>query len=108
MPSYVVKVNREEDFYVLWSDVTESPHVWGDRAEVEEYMKTYAMAGDLPERFDRADKRGTSAFPGFYDWEDSGFIYEQRGFLPRSSLRAFLESYDGYEFDLTLLEPFDD
>jgi hypothetical protein len=112
MPSYIIKINKEDDFYCLWSEVTESPHVWGTRAEVEEYMiHHHAMAGELQERFDRADLNGTSAFSYAenYGWEDKGiFIYEQKGMLRRERLGDFLNSFDGkYSFDLTILEPFD-
>lgn len=109
MPSYIVKVNKDEDFYVQWSEITDSPYCWGPRTEVEQAMKDFGY--DIsPDRFDRADATGTSALPGFYNWEDSGFVFEQKGYLKRGDLKAFLETYDEEtgKFDESFLEPFED
>lgn len=112
----LIKCSKEDDFYVAWSENTESPHWHGTRAEAAEY-------GYTEERINRADKNGTSSWPmidtermipweggPFYAWDDAGMIAEQRGFLPRRHLREYALRYAaGNEqgaFDL--LEPFED
>lgn len=114
MPSYVVKVNRTEDFYVVWSTVTDSPHVWGTESEIIEYLlkeSRYKLSAELltevASRFYRAKVNGTSALHLDYDWNDS-FMYEQLGMLPRAKLKDFLDSFDGKSFDTTMLEPFEE
>lgn len=112
MPSYIVKINKEDDFYVYWSEIAESPHTWGTKEEVSSYMRSIRQDDDLQARFDRADENGTSAFAYAenYGWEDTGvFIYDQLGMLRRNQLGPFLKSYNPVtcEFDLTLLEPFE-
>ena len=115
MPSFVVKVAPDVDQYVVWSTVTESPHAWGTRDEIAEYLTSEAgqqvheyQPPPIEERFARADLNGTSAFHGGYGWEDAGIIFEQRGWLPRARLAGFLDSFDPdtETFDLGLLEPF--
>lgn len=120
MPSYLIKVNKEEDFYCVWSTVTDSPHYWGRGGEVAQRLLEYYPTGcsigtalrEISERFERADEHGTSAmaYKEFYGWDDSGFIYDQLGWLPRKKLGEFLRSYDHGEdrFDLSILEPFED
>lgn len=120
MPSYIVKVNKEDDLYVYWSDIAEAPHCWGTREEVSKYMISIGEnnINELDSRFARADENGTSAYSwaDTYGWETSGFIYMQLGFLRRNKLGEFLASYApvngfvdrGSDFDLSLLEPFDD
>jgi hypothetical protein len=116
MGTIVVKPDRDVDFYVGWSSVTESPHWWGTRSEAAEYIHEDARqrggVDDPPEkRLARADEHGTSA----YDrrdggWDDDGFIYEQRGWLPRRSLAAACALLGaGREAAVwDLLEPFED
>lgn len=111
----LVKYSPTEDFYVAWSENTESPHWCGTRAEA-------AARGYIEERIERADKYGTSSVPmvdaactipweggRFYDWDDDGMIAEQRGFLPRRLLRAYALLYaaDELQAAFDLLEPFD-
>lgn len=122
MPSFILKVNKEEDLYVYWSTVVESPHTWGTKDEVFKYLTENLDHNkeDTERRFERANERGTSAFAYRMDggWDDSGFIFEQRGVLPRANLKAFIESfneeidilndYKECPFDLSLLIPFED
>lgn len=102
---YVVKPDRDKDFYVVWSDVVEAP-VWaGTRQE--------ALAEDCPEsRLRRTDETGTSArtTPAFYGWDSNGMVAEQRGWLPRANLAAYtIALYEDRMDDAwDLLEPFDD
>jgi hypothetical protein len=99
----LIKCRPEDDFYVAWSDNTESPHWYGTRAEA-------AAHGYTQDRIARADQNGTSSLPGFYAWGDSGMVAEQRGFLPRRYLRAYVLLYDAGRMQAAfdLLEPFDD
>lgn len=100
----VIKPSRDEDFYIGWSHVVEAPVWLGTRAE--------AIAdGCPPSRLDRADARGTSIRDDFgCDWDDKGLIAEQRGFLPRERLAAYVRAYEEGRMDdaWDLLEPFDD
>jgi len=48
MPSYIFKPDRDKDFYVLWSDVTESPLMWGS---LETMRAEWIPVGDLLEPF---------------------------------------------------------
>jgi hypothetical protein len=114
MPSYIVKPDRDVDFYVMWSDVVEAPTTWGARKDFKaaQWMRPEEIA---PERFERADAMGTSAMWGdpadpYLGWNDAlGPIYMQRGFLPRANLRALCERLKADENDRVtdLLVPFD-
>jgi hypothetical protein len=114
MPTIVIKPDRDRDFYVGWSTVTENPHWWGPRAEVTAYIaeKATGHREDQPDRrLARADEYGTSDM-SIRDggWDDEGFVYEQRGWLPRRHLaemcRLLEAGNDAGVWDL--LEPFDD
>jgi hypothetical protein len=108
--SYVVKADPGEDWYVVWSNNVDGPLAWGTRAELE----AEALPDDqlTPQRFTRADERGSSAVFGgpIYGWDHDGWIYEQRGVLPRRNLRAACERLTADEHDpiTDLLEPFED
>lgn len=109
MPSYIVKCSPDRDEYVYWSDVVEDVHCVGTRAEVEDYLRSIGHTDEISDRFDRADKTGTSARPGFYAWDDSGPIAQQRGIVPRDRLGEFARlrcAEDDRAWEL--LEPFDD
>lgn len=117
MPSYVIKVDRDVDFYVYWSDITENPWYWGDRAEVLRYLYESHPEGVFsPEwRMERADSYGCSArWPSWtdpiYGWDHDKLIYEQRGTLCRSKLRALCEAMEREDEEAAwdLLEPFED
>lgn len=110
MPSFVVKLNPAEDRYVYWSTVTDSPHFWGSRVEMAEWLAVFAPSDDDEARLLRADTFGTSSHIGDTAWDDDVLIVEQRGILRRSDLGAFLDSFDATTggFDWTLLEPFED
>lgn len=115
MGTIVIKPERDRDFYIGWSTITENPHWWGPRAEVTAYIAESAHPDHLdsqPERrLARADRHGTSDM-SIRDggWDDAGFIYEQRGWLPRRHLVALCEALgrDDEPAAWDLLEPFDD
>lgn len=119
MSGILIKCDRdpESDRYVYWSEVCEAPHIHGDRAHITRYLETvernYGGADEIAERFERADRTGTSSFPRFYDWNDGTLIVEQRGILRREKLWDFCVAYcteDPARRDewLDMLEPFDD
>lgn len=98
MPSYVVKPDPDEDFYVYWSSVVDNWVLAGPR-------QVFIDDGIDPDRIDRADKHGSSArwwMPVPYGWEDEWFILREdprinydRGdgcwVLPRKNLRAYVD-----------------
>lgn len=110
----VIKPDRDRDFYVGWSNVTDSPIWWGPRTEVTAYLAEETAAGDRqsqPEvRLARADERGTSSYIGDGAWHDEGFIYEQRGWLPRRHLAEVCRLLEAENEPAVwdLLEPFED
>jgi hypothetical protein len=114
----VIKPDRGRDEYVTWSTVTESPHGYGNRAEVVGLLRDGIRRHDAEDRanpeaaVDRADGWGSSAFPkwGFGHWDDESFIYQQAGSLPRDCLwRAAVLQCEGRGRDiLDLLDPFED
>lgn len=105
MPSYIVKASPDEDWYVRWSTIVDAPCEFGTRAE----MERAPGVDSAPERFARADERGTSAdWPRWstdsmpFGWQDAEFIVMegsppspdgQEGcwVLPRKNLRAYCE-----------------
>jgi hypothetical protein len=114
MPTIVIKPDRDVDFYIGWSTVTENPHWWGPRSEVTAYLAERASAyhDDQPEvRLARADRYGTSDMSVREgEWGDDGLIYEQRGILPRRHLVAACEALGRADEAAVwaLLEPFED
>lgn len=118
MPSYVIKPNPDKDFYVLWSDNTESPWAWGPADEVHVYLVEDAQKphGDKTNqwlRILRADEYGSSArWPSslrpFGGYDDGGFIYKQQGWLPRWRLTELCARLElDHDVD-DLLEPLED
>lgn len=99
----LLKCRKDEDFYVAWSEEAQAPVWYGTAAEARK-------EGYTGERIDRADRTGTSSFPGFYRWDARSLIAEQRGVLPRRFLRAYalLYDFDYMQAAFDLLEPFED
>lgn len=108
MPTYIIKPSRDEDFYVWWSTVVDAPIGWGPR----DYVPLDNEGS--PERFARADERGTSAnWPDWpvekmpFGWNDSEWSItnqddlEETGegwwLLPRKNLREFCRRRDAGE-----------
>lgn len=112
--TYIIKPDSDEDFYVLWSDIVESPTAFGPRAYLEQ-LRQYGH-DPAPERFDRADQLGSSAvWPSWddpiYGYTDTeGMIYMQKGWLRRNRLRAACERLSKDENDslVDLLDPFEE
>ena len=99
----LIKCRKEEDFYIGWSEIVEAPTFYGTATQARK-------KGYTQERIDRADQTGTSSLPGFYRWDSTGLIAEQRGFLPRRYLRAYVLLYDAnlMQAAFDLLEPFEE
>jgi hypothetical protein len=116
VPHFIVKVAPDEDRYVEWSTIVDAPLGWGTRAEMvndlvrmSEKKEEFARV-EAEKRLLRADVHGSSSFISDGGWDDAGFVVEQRGWLPRARLGAFLDSFDeAHEtFDYDLLDPFED
>lgn len=108
MPSYIVKPERDVDFYFEWSTIVDCPDAWGTRAELEASHHVPTS----PERFERADTTGTSSLDGFFDWDDTEFVVREIGpetfVVDRANMRAFCLSLDPYDmsvFDVSLTRP---
>jgi hypothetical protein len=101
MPTFIVKPDRDEDFYVAWSTVVDSPTAFGSRANITRIGHAHAT----PERLARADEYGTSMCDPdlprdrqWFGWRDDEFIVmeveiadrRQGGayFVPRANVRA--------------------
>lgn len=100
MPAFIVKAYRDEDFYVRWSTIVDSPTNWGPRGSFNE----------PDERFARADINGTSAaWPDLpewdqpFGWNDHEFIVMEGApdppedhywTLPRENLKPFCVRLD--------------
>lgn len=111
---FVVKPDRDVDFYIIWSNIVEAPLGYGNREDL-------LADGIDADRIYRADVTGTSMMrdvvfaPTYWgvldgEWEDEGFVAEQRGVLPRASLAAYAVAYFEERWDdaWDLLTPFDD
>lgn len=118
----IIRADREHDLYVEWSSIVEAPTFIGTRAEMLRYLTPRSDPNepglnlgrrhtDPEARLRRADETGTSSLPDpeydgppFGSWDDKGFIVEQKGWLPRERLYAYLTADDPDN----LLEPFED
>jgi hypothetical protein len=122
MPSFIVKAKPDEDFYVYWSTIVDCPVAWGTRAELSGHLSP-DEAKD--ERWERADKNGTSAkLPDvpdseqWFGWNDLEFgireciPYRDGGWydLPRHNLRELCERLDAEQdaIDLLVFTPDED
>lgn len=100
MPSYIIKPKRDEDFYVTYSTVVDSPTAFGSREDYEN-----DRTGE--DRIARAEEHGTSALwgnPPYLGWhEDTIMVREgivdptkpedwSHGTVSRSDLREFCET----------------
>lgn len=116
MGTIVIKPDRDRDLYVGWSTIVESPVWWGTREQAAVMLAEYAVRHPAPQnqpeqRLARADRHGTSDLSiREGGWADPGFVYEQRGWLPRRHLAALCEALGRNDEPAAwdLLEPFDD
>lgn len=102
MPRYIIKPKRDEDFYVAYSTVVDSPCESGTRSD-------FLSDGTDPARLDRADDNGSSAMWHEGYWDDDRITVREGvedatrngawwGTIARDDLRAFCETLqdDGY------------
>lgn len=105
MPTYVVKLGREQDAYVMWSTIVDGPaSTVGTRAECEAYLKRSGLWQEG--RLERADETGTSMVAGWYGFDDPSVLYRDEDGLgvgdrdvPRGNLLAFCRAYDAKDSD---------
>lgn len=112
MPTFVVKPDRSEDWYVAWSTVVDAPSEWGTRAELVGY-------GYEADRIDRADECGTSMRGRWwFGWDDTKWIVaniegipEREGshMVKRENVRALCERLEHEQpiADLLTFVPFE-
>lgn len=99
MPTVILKASDNlDDFYVLWSTVVDAPIAWGDR----EFLKKSIPQGMDDDRFDRADRTGTSCFLGTGEWDEILTIHnlgssDQAWTLERDWLLPFITALDEIE-----------
>lgn len=90
MPRFIIKPERDVDFYVDWSTIVDAPCEWGPAAAFTEPIPADRLA--------RADETGTSCRdPRFFGWDDKTLIVANMGDgdfyqIPRENLRAWLEA----------------
>lgn len=111
MPTYIVKPDRDRDFYVSWSTVVDNVTGCGTRSDF------IAEPDVTEERMARADANGTSALdPSAYGWDDETFLVHNMpdpphvGLLPRKLLAQFaLLCVEGRDTEAAaFLEPLED
>jgi hypothetical protein len=111
MPHFILKPEPDKDLYVWWSTITEVPMAVGTRAELAVQMSR-SGEDSSPERFDRADQRGTSSVDGLDGWADGAttgsVIVEQRGFVQLKDLPEVFRCMEAGESYDHVVIPFDD
>ena len=112
MPHFILKPAPDRDEYVLWSTITECPYFVGTREECKRELSVHGPGAGASERFDRADRTGTSSVDGLDGWDDGKttgrVIVEQRGLVELKDLPEVyrcLMSKQSYDHVVT---PFED
>jgi len=90
MPRFIIKPERDVDFYVEWSTIVDAPIRW---AAADRFPADVLPA----DRRERADAWGTSAWDQFFGWDTKTLIVANMGDgdfyeLPRENLRAWLDA----------------
>ncbi len=101
----VIRTSPDADLYTIWSMVADAPMWIGTETDLA------AVLGDEhADRLTRAREHGTSSHDGDGGWDDSGFVAEQVGWLPRTRMHDYVSEYQvgGIELAKRHLEPFDD
>lgn len=124
MGSCVLKANRTDDLYCIWSSIVDAPTVVGTREEIKgELVADFAPGRPRYEEeleraeqaMARADEHGSSARAirfGWWDDEDLLVRAPTDGMLRREDLAAFLRSFleadedaEDEGWDVSLLRP---
>jgi hypothetical protein len=105
-----------KDEFVYWSTIADGPMGFGTREELQRQIRRLkgSSGGEADdERFDRAAELGSSmkAEAEYCEghWDDSGFVYNQQGWLPRDRMGAFMRLYNEDRLDeaIALLDSLD-
>lgn len=94
MSNYILQPDAGEDFYAYWSTIVDSPIAWGTR---EQLTKQFGEDAMREERWERAEKFGTSSMIGSHSREEDD-TYIMRELFPGevkvklTDLRELLES----------------
>lgn len=66
MPSIILKATPESKNYVVWSSIVDAPLGYGTQEELQSggFRREYT-----DERFERADRTGSSLMDGGYGWD---------------------------------------
>lgn len=101
----VMRTKPGADLYVIWSTVAYGPMWIGNEAELAELLGT-----ECADRLARARDTGTSSRFGEGGWDDTGFVAEQVGWLPRDRMHEYALAYreGGIDVAKQHLEPFED
>lgn len=112
MSHHIIKPDRDTDFYVLWSTNTECPLAAGSRDALASDIREHeGLDAGATERFDAADRYGTSArhgTPRALGYADAELIVgeplPELRVLPRKDLAAYARAVlsDDLEAALTL------
>jgi hypothetical protein len=106
MGNQIIKCARDEDLYLEWSSVTESPTAVGGRLEMTCHLDSDPRhAYGYSERtLALADDHGTSAWIRGCRWDSDGLRYRNGGLLPRDRMaeyaRRLLDDPDAEPTDL--------
>ncbi|MGW0578328.1 hypothetical protein ACWD25_20685 [Streptomyces sp. NPDC002920] len=100
----LVKVAPDRDRYVGWSNVADGPTgVWSRESALEFGFPRSVL--------DRVDANGSSATGDYRSghWDDTGFVADQRGWLPRARIGDYAVDYllGDHQAAYALLEPFE-
>jgi hypothetical protein len=93
MVRFIIKPEKDRDFYIEWSTIVDHPMSWGTRDNM------FGPGDDT--RLERADMYGSTGLEGH--WEDSSFVVYNRGLVPlsvkREDLINFVLSIEGQPDD---------
>lgn len=115
----VIKCHVNEDVYMVWNRVADGPEFAGNKLALAAYLHRDPNVAeeDIKARINRAELQGTSIkmTPDIWKygapdghWNDSGFVYDQQGWLPRDRFYDFALAIINEEDELVFLDPFED
>jgi hypothetical protein len=102
MGQFITKASPSEDWYCVWSTVVDAPVEYGTKAELISRRHIEDLS---PERFERADRTGTSAKDcDWYGWDDHVWMVRECGLpeardLLRADLKRFCMALDNNDVD---------
>lgn len=93
MGDTLIKPNRDEDFYILWSLTVDAPISWGSRADLEALPPKYFPRNNRVARFNRADEYSASLRgPEIPSWDvDTEYTYHLLHTIKRSRLKELID-----------------